>query len=464
MRTRKINQAHFLIDPQVIDFIKNDPVSAFSSMSKNQRRILDCLLYWNNQGTAIHIRQDTIAKFVGVTREYVNKVLGWFIELGIITTKYRHMTSCLYKVSSYFNDIKIRTYLRKYLPQLAFLSISMFNLEFTRYSSINLLIGASSSEQQASTHLKPSKSSNTYTCAGVREAILKSKGKAVLIKKYVDEISNPVMTIEEKIQLSQYSEAAVRDALCALQRKRDVSNAVPFLIGCARNYKPSRQYGSASSSKALSPSPERERKVIPLRYPAAVQEKDANFWKKDSDTYAHRCVIQIAEVVQELSETFPEGRDQVLARYKAALAQHVEQECHICLTLGVDHKVQWEHKILPRRVKPPLDKEQQAPEKTADIKEPTSTPTPSSFRPTNTREHLALIAGKALTRDGGYGLPRMGPQLQNGPNPDTVPKLQQSSVKQQEMPLDTHTTIELDEPELIGGYDESEYEEIFPLN
>lgn len=53
-------------------------------------------------------RQDTIAKDLGVTPRYVNKIIARFVRDGILGKIYRHMTSCIYKLTSLLYSPVIR--------------------------------------------------------------------------------------------------------------------------------------------------------------------------------------------------------------------------------------------------------------------------------------------------------------------------------------------------------------------
>ena len=71
----------------------------------------------------IHHSQSTIARKVGCSREHVNRILRKLKKLGLVNYIYRHMTSCLYRLSSFFDQRETRQQLRKYFPILWYLPV-----------------------------------------------------------------------------------------------------------------------------------------------------------------------------------------------------------------------------------------------------------------------------------------------------------------------------------------------------
>ena len=280
-------------DPKVSDSIAFDPVKEIGLMTAAQRKLLNCLMYWSNQGKEIHIRQDTLAEFAGYKcREQANRFIKQLCELGIIAKLYRHKTSCLYKISSFFNDLGVRSKLKRYLSQLGHLPIWLLQVDVTQYISTNLLVSNRSNED----YLKE------IQCASAREEKRESSviRKKLMIKQYVECIQNPEMTTQDKIQLSKYSEKAVRHALIQLQRQRELRNPIGFLMACAKSFD---SKGAKYKSAEVEPIARKE----PIYRILTKEEQDTSRLKKlvcaaeargESEEYIADLLIDFSPIVQ----------------------------------------------------------------------------------------------------------------------------------------------------------------------
>lgn len=244
IRTRRPSQEFDLINPQLNVEVLKDPYKFFSSLNRRQRRILNCLLYWSATTGKIYVRQDSLANYAGYkSRCHVNELLGWFIELGIIASYYRHKTSCLYKVSSFFNDCKIRAQLKSLFSALGYFSIAALNGPIeqkpTQYVSNYLFINIESKSKSNQLNQREYKHVRVSECARTRENSneAKTKTERVMIKQYVEEIKDIYLTEQDKIQLSKYSEAAIAHGRKKLAEKKDANNPIAYLIACCKSFK-----------------------------------------------------------------------------------------------------------------------------------------------------------------------------------------------------------------------------------
>lgn len=246
----------------VVSDVFEHPVQFFESLTIPQLKVLDYLLYWHSTDQTIYMRQDTIAKFCGITREYANKILLFFMKHGIIDSNYRHMKTCLYRVSEFFNDFQIRNKLRGILRSLRFFPKALLQGEFTQYLS-NIY-----------------KNSNSYHVvdavllnARVRE---EKKEREAMIADFVEEIASPQLTYNQKITLSGCHPDSVRAAFRDLQLQKDVYSPAAYLVAHAlkhdRNRKP--LYSQPPFKKAASNNRRYER---PENKPAR-EVRDAAYW------------------------------------------------------------------------------------------------------------------------------------------------------------------------------------------
>lgn len=93
-------------------YVTHDPATFFSQCTPTELKIMNLLFKYSLRGPYIYPRQDTIANIVGCTRQYVNMVIRKLEGVDVIKSKYRHMTSCTYKVSKWFKNPWVRSQLR----------------------------------------------------------------------------------------------------------------------------------------------------------------------------------------------------------------------------------------------------------------------------------------------------------------------------------------------------------------
>ena len=456
------NQAFINVDPQVADFIAQDPLSFVASLTDRQRKVFNCMLYWASTTGSIYLTQKTLAKYAGyMSREHVNRLVAQFVEWGLIASRYRYMTSCVYKVSSFFNDFKIRALLKKYLSSLSYFPKQLLEPDVTLYTSINLLIAASEKQQHSA-----SRETQSGARACVREkqdaVIANSKG-IVVIAPYVDGISNPALTHEDKVSLSRYSEAAIRDALRALQRNKGVTNPIAFLIGCARKYDTTSAAAGKKGSAAAAP-----RKEI-----APKDIQDDSFWKKDNEKMAHWSLLEVGLGLKKAESIMgKEWTVMLTGKIRDAHGLHVKETCHLCIEHGREYvhpfgtqeerdtQAAWESGKTEVKQGPIKGGEGEAEQPNQPV---------SPLRPPTTREKLAELAGKALAMGSAGALPpiaRTPPANLSEAKPRPIGEIMQNlapevagSIKD----IDHQTPTTINEVELEGSeeYYGSEYQELF---
>lgn len=123
-RSYKVNEniqdVHPLEACTLLDLYNSLPL-VIENMTQQIRRVLNFLLYLSNKFPDVYPKQDTIALWLGISRRYCNEVLGMLQEKGLITSNYRHMKSCQYKVAPIFFDVAMRERLVGLLPALKWL-------------------------------------------------------------------------------------------------------------------------------------------------------------------------------------------------------------------------------------------------------------------------------------------------------------------------------------------------------
>lgn len=78
------------------------PKAFLKSLTNSQRKVIDALLALHYSHENIHPTQTYLGQAIGLGRQRVNEVIGELIKLGLVASGYRHLKSCVYKLSAYF--------------------------------------------------------------------------------------------------------------------------------------------------------------------------------------------------------------------------------------------------------------------------------------------------------------------------------------------------------------------------
>lgn len=101
-RVRKTNQAWQDNSFNPREYIVENPVRSIESLSEKHKACINYLLEAENKGyQKVYPTQTTLGKAMGCCRQRANVIVGELQELGLISTNYRHMRSCLYKTTSF---------------------------------------------------------------------------------------------------------------------------------------------------------------------------------------------------------------------------------------------------------------------------------------------------------------------------------------------------------------------------
>ena len=119
----KRNQQKFK-SPVLLPYIQQNIEEYVSLLRKTEQRVLECILWYASKYPEVHVSQYKIAKWCGITREWVNKILSKFESDGIVSMMYRHKQTSLYLVSPSFNE-KVKQQISYIFRALKVFSLSL---------------------------------------------------------------------------------------------------------------------------------------------------------------------------------------------------------------------------------------------------------------------------------------------------------------------------------------------------
>lgn len=119
-------------DPKVSADIQANS-ELLSELSCDRKNLLNLLLWFQRTNMPIYASQEWFGKKIGASREWVNKIIREFTQMGILMKNYRHEQTCGYRVSSFFQDSKMRAILGKHFSNLSAFAVLLLtspNLAF----------------------------------------------------------------------------------------------------------------------------------------------------------------------------------------------------------------------------------------------------------------------------------------------------------------------------------------------
>jgi hypothetical protein len=219
----------------------------FSKMAPAKKLILNELIGKSSQYVDIWISQSTMGKSSSVTREYANRVIKEFERDGILNKQYRHMTTCLYKLNSIFNDYEMRKKLSIIFPALRLIPfVWMFSCQtanITEVINLNLVFSSSYSLcNNLSSDTQVSKKLRARVRGGQGEEIKKPKKEVVVIENPINQSIKDIIELKltkwGQIRLMCFPDEAIRYARekCKFANIDKIRNPFAWFFAMADEY------------------------------------------------------------------------------------------------------------------------------------------------------------------------------------------------------------------------------------
>lgn len=104
IRPRRELQAWNEKDSMPSELLVLDPQGYIKSLRLTKKALVQKLAELYHKYHTVYIRQDTLARWLRVSRKTINLLLGQLIEDGVIVSYYRHKKSNYYKFSNYMME------------------------------------------------------------------------------------------------------------------------------------------------------------------------------------------------------------------------------------------------------------------------------------------------------------------------------------------------------------------------
>lgn len=235
-KNRKEKQDWNSIKPELIERICFYPEYYCRKMSFGQRSILNVIFEFSMCYREIFPTQKTIAKRAKVSRQYCNEILGRLEKLGFISSCYRHMRSCKYKVSDFFKNPEVRSRLSHIFKAFRAIPIQLLTqLNKQGYKVIrcfkNMFKKSESSSSTSTSFSKISdKSLSIVEKLGYRISRKPVLSLAVRSLEFLD------LTLAGKIRLNAFPDEAIIYARDNYPHSKAIDNSFNYFFRICSNY------------------------------------------------------------------------------------------------------------------------------------------------------------------------------------------------------------------------------------
>lgn len=254
IRSRNSSQgASFALSEKV----RNDPTHFFSQLTAIQQRVLNQFFYLDSRYVDLWVSQEAIARYVGISREHVNRILYHFESLGIISSAYRHLRTSRYRLSNFFYDPKVRSSLVGIFAAFSFMpwNLTIFRNgewhkrdqieKITQYKSKSSFINYLSIPDQSSYIPEPvihARAHEVVTLCHGSTNKFKNQDKVVMsdqkteIRESIRALKQLNLTIHGQIRLSVFPDRALEYGVKKIQYSVAAKDKFGLLFSICRDY------------------------------------------------------------------------------------------------------------------------------------------------------------------------------------------------------------------------------------
>ena len=230
--SKKSRASQVVIQNKLDNRILSDPVGFILQLNNIESRIFERLWWYHIRYKVIYPSQDTLAREVGVTRETVNRLLEKLLDVGLISRRYRHMKSCIYRITDFFSmNADMYWKMASILPLIG---------SFVMYTQIaHPVVNVTQSNITKEEYIKNSLPVSGRRGLFSREFILGAVAN-MKVPPSVTRLCKKLrlkLTLWEQTQLAAFSEPALSHAEGVYSRQRQtINNPVVYLSKVARNF------------------------------------------------------------------------------------------------------------------------------------------------------------------------------------------------------------------------------------
>jgi hypothetical protein len=218
-----------------LESILNNPLETLTGLTKNKRKVLNYLLFIASRYQDIYPRQDTIAKYAGISLKWVNRTVASLVSMGLLSKVTRPNKSCLYRASSFFSDFWTRKKLQSLFTSLKWMPIGCLMLPVDILTESSYDINKELFFKKAS-YTAVNYSTAILSGAHARKSEKRVKKERLVMKSLViEKVAASLELNEDQIeQLQSYSDNILQLALQKALKSSDIRDKISYFFGICR--------------------------------------------------------------------------------------------------------------------------------------------------------------------------------------------------------------------------------------
>lgn len=307
------NMAYHMLS-QVLNTKKFLPLSGvIENLSDTDRKVMNIVLYLTGKFQSVWARQQTIARYANISREWCNRILKKLGSLGLLSMTNRGYNgflqmgrTCLYKVADFFGSEQTRFSLMKYFPALRQQSLIHFTQYIYNLSLIKhmLMLDSHSTKREEDS---------------VRDMLCNFSKKGEKVTNLNNEISQSIknitfldLTFEGQVQLSSFSDIAINHVNTRLMRnpKAQFTNPFGYFFKLCKSYSEEqnlpvdtqRLFALKRHYKIDSEKPMYNAKIIAQASPSASKKQNEKFEQEYAAMVYERTCAEVARELEKIRQ------------------------------------------------------------------------------------------------------------------------------------------------------------------
>jgi hypothetical protein len=316
------NKSSEVEDCTPIDSILQAPIQSLRKhLTPLQLNITNYVLAKGARYEDIYMRQDTIAKYVGTSREWVNKSIKKIVSLGLISKHTRPNKSCVYRVSSWLSDYWVRKKLSPIFNAFKWLPLSLL---IPALQSANTTLKESSHDVNKVLFIKSLTTTNSRILSNYdykerchnSNLKIKESGMSKLLSRLQEELKFDEETLAA---LATYDEKILLAAEKALAKsKKNIVHRGPYFLSICSSL--AEQASKPQQSKAF---------VSQATNPKPYTNPDADRERNVAESWNSKSIEQLQEMrtvsLSKVSDPLLKGfMSDIFARINPTLVQSQE--------------------------------------------------------------------------------------------------------------------------------------------
>ncbi len=304
-----------------ISKVNTNIIELLRVLSSGKIKTLDRLLHYANLYNTVCPAQTTIADETNLDRSTINRIIKYFVKIGLLIKQTRLWNTCIYMINPILNNTEVRWQLKdvfksfQWMPKVLLASITLSQLhsingQFQFSEDMSHHISLSFPSSSPNTYLYNNTSTTNVNTTTVEEVTRNVRNNRIESSAIKAELNNNnsyslkketvmLQKVKERLNLgehetntlSDFSDVVLGEALKVYESKKGITHPYRFFLGCCNRIKDKPQSKQALQTQSV------YKPVAWVNTEAPVVNRDIEFLKREIENFKNHNlpVIMTAE-------------------------------------------------------------------------------------------------------------------------------------------------------------------------